>query len=112
MRATTPTVQVAKKRHDCICCDRIIEPGETYRRGRNFDGSDAWTWKVCAHCDAVINLYGPEDMDGMFSFGGHEDWSDNPRDVTELRHAVGWRKRWRTQTGALLPIPTRQKVAP
>lgn len=95
---------VAAKEHLCQMCRRVINKGELYLRGAGFDGT-AWTWKECAHCEAARRLYdindGNEYNEDMF-----DSWADDPRDVTELRHAAGFRMRWRTRAGTLLPIPT------
>lgn len=96
----------ARKPHSCTTCSRRIDVGETYWRGRGFDGGDAWVWKSCEHCHAVTKLYDPQDVDGLYSEGGMEGWMDDgARDIAELRHMAGYRMRWRTKRGTLLPIP-------
>lgn len=108
MYFTTPETPVARTRHFCTNCYRVIDPGEMYQRGRGYDGGDAWTYKTCAHCQAVIRLYDPQDYNGLYSEDGMEAWLDNgARDVSEARHMAGYRMRWRTKSGALLPIPNR-----
>jgi hypothetical protein len=97
----------ARTQHRCSDCGRIIEPGETYRRGVGFDGT-AWTWKDCAHCEAVLHMYDLA-WDGEYNPDHFVEWtSERTTDsVAELRHAAGYRMKWRTRLGTLLPIPTR-----
>jgi hypothetical protein len=96
----------ARIEHWCTTCCRRIDPGETYWRGRGYDGGEAWTWRSCEHCMAVTRIYDPRDHDDLFSESGMHDWIDNgARDIAELRHMVGYRMRWRTKTGALLTVP-------
>ncbi|WP_454232169.1 hypothetical protein [Mycolicibacterium fortuitum] len=45
---------VARKAHRCSMCYRTIEPGEKYSRSFNVDSGDAWTWKECEHCEAMV----------------------------------------------------------
>ena len=106
---TTPEKRTARKEHWCEGCFRRIHPGETYTHQRGFDGGDVWTFRQCAHCLAVTELYDPRDTDGCISQDGYDAWTDNrPRDWTEARHMAGWNMRWRTTSGTLLPIPTRE----
>lgn len=87
-------------------CNRRIDPGEKYMRGAGFDGSTAWSWKECGHCEAIQSMYDVS-WDGEYSYETFDGWAESPRDLQELRHVAGWRMRWRTRSGALLPIPTR-----
>ncbi len=50
----------ARKPHVCMSCGQRIEPGETYKRWRCYDGGDAGTNKMhpecyAAHSDDAIN---------------------------------------------------------
>lgn len=106
MHFTTPETRKARKSQQCTVCYRVIDPGETYRRGRGFDGGDAWTWADCAHCFAVQKLYDPSDYEGMTSSDSVEQWIENgARDIAEARCMAGVRMKWRTKSGALMPVP-------
>lgn len=103
---TDPTTPTARKSHVCSVCNRRIDPGEKYYRSRGFDGGDAWTFRQCAHCQAVTRLYDPRDSDDLISQDGHLYWTeDRARDVAELRAMAGFRMGWRTRSGALVPAP-------
>ncbi len=106
MNWTTTEHHVARKMHRCSVCIRRIDPGETYGRQRGFDGGDVWTFRSCAHCEAVTALYDPRDMDDLISEDGHAGWTEGPgRDIAELRAQAGFRMGWRARSGRLLPIP-------
>ena len=95
----------ARKDHVCSDCGRTIGPGETYRRGAGFDDGTAWTWKDCAHCEALIGLYDLA-WDGAYNDENFYEWAtDGHNDWSEVRDAAGYLMRWRTRSGALLPIP-------
>ena len=55
-----PTARVV---HQCGGCGRTIHPGERYLRQRIVDVGDAWTWKECAHCEAVRPALFPDSWD-------------------------------------------------
>jgi hypothetical protein len=94
----------ARKPHRCSDCHRRIDPGETYRRGVGFDGT-AWTWKDCAHCLAALSLYDLA-WDGEYNADSFATWStDGAHDLRELRDQAGYRMKWRTRSGRLLPVP-------
>lgn len=98
---------VARKAHFCSCCIRRIDPGEKYFRQRGYDGSEAWTFKQCAHCLAVTSIWDPrDDTEGNISEDGFDVWSGYPGDtIAETRAIAGWRHKWRTQSGQLWPMP-------
>lgn len=107
MHFTTPENPKARIQHQCSSCFRVIEPGETYQRGRGYDSGDAWTWRCCEHCQAIVRIYDPRDWHDLISEEGMRDWIDNgARDVRELRHMAQLRMKWRTKAGTLLPVPT------
>jgi len=95
---------VARKIHTCEMCIRVIGVGERYLRGAGFGDGTAWTWRECAHCEAVRKLYDISDG-GEYGEDMFDEWAKDSRDVAELRHAAGWRMRWRTRAGTLLPVP-------
>ena len=101
----------ARKPHRCVLCYRTIDAGETYLRGTALERGEApRRWIECAHCSAVQRIYDIQD-DSQYDNSMFDDWSQEPRDVTELRHAAGYRMRWRTRGGTLLPVPTLEAVA-
>lgn len=95
----------ARTQHVCSDCGRIIDPGEVYRRGVCFDDDTAWTWKDCAHCLATLHMYDLA-WDGEYNADCFYEWStDGAQDLVELRAQAGYRMKWRTRSGRLLPIP-------
>lgn len=96
----------ARKAHRCQMCGRRIDPGETYLRGAGFDGSSAWTWKECAHCEAIKVYYDISDGE-EYSEADFYEWSREPGncEVEDWRHAAGYRMQWRARGGTLLPVP-------
>lgn len=67
MRQTDTTTHKAIKQHRCDWCLQLIEPGETYKRYRFFDGSEASTIKMHAECfDAM--------QDEAREWGGYFEW--------------------------------------
>lgn len=113
MHWTDMAHHVARKRHLCDLCSRWIEPGETYGRQRGYDAGDAWTFRECAHCEAVWVIYAIEPFNTGMTYDDMDAWATGRywSDLTEVRHAAGWRMRWRTRTGTLLPIPSREDRA-
>ena len=96
----------ARKPHRCTLCGRLIRPGETYRRGAGMDGSTAWTWKECAHCEAILPLIDTVwecDEDEGYGRSNIEDW--DPTTVPHLRLKVLYLRQWTDRDGALYPIP-------
>jgi hypothetical protein len=94
--------------HECDWCYRVIDPGETYRRtGGVFDGR-MYTWKECAHCEAmavVCDLWGWTNGDGLSADDFHE-WE--PADIFDARCKVMWKRKWRRTTdNSLYPVPVR-----
>jgi hypothetical protein len=97
----------AAKRHKCYMCYRIIEPGEVYLKGSAFGEGTAWTWYECLHCEAVRKLYDIHDG-GEYNEDMYQEWTEDTRSVTELRAAAGFKMKWRTKLGTLLPIPQKE----
>lgn len=94
----------ARKSHRCHMCYRQIEPGEVYRRSAGMDGSSAWTWIECAHCEAFVRV------------AYRRSWSDDgydetllidfePHTVAEARVRAQHRRKWRRLDGSLYPVP-------
>lgn len=115
----------ARKDHRCGECHRTIDPGETYRFwswvGGDCDGF--LTAKMCAHCDAILDL-------GVSLSGCPRQWwwefvydrdpemgfvanvlDDPSHDVAladRVRLLRAWaqgRRGWRDRDGVLYPIP-------
>jgi len=84
-------------------CRRVIRPGETYLRGAGMDGSYAWTWRECAHCDAIRDL--PRNEWGIEEYDWQTiaDWE--PRTVHLLRLKALWQKGWERKDCSLYPVP-------
>ena len=100
---TWPT---ARKPHPCELCRRTIRPGERYLRGVGMDGITAWTWRECAHCDAIRDLaraYGADGADGEYSLDVIAEWE--PQTPSQLRALVLWRRQWTRRDGSLYPVP-------
>lgn len=94
--------RVARKPHVCSLCRRRIDKGETYLYGTGHEDA-FWHWKECAHCEWMQTTFDISD-DGMYSdemLAGFE-----PRNMVELRAVAGYRMKWRTKMGNLLPVPT------
>ena len=98
----------ARTDHVCSDCGRTIGPGETYRHSVVFHDGTVGTWKDCAHCEALVDLYdiawdgGYDDVRiHEWATDGHDDWS-------KVRDAAGYLMRWRTRSGTLLPVPSRK----
>ena len=97
---TTPT---ARKAHRCMMCWRLIEPGETYRRGAGMDGATAWTWIECAHCAEFVRVayrrYGDAGYDETLLI------DFQPDNMAEARVRAQHRRKWRRLDGSLYPVP-------
>ncbi len=101
----TPT---ARKTHQCMWCNRTIEPGEKYTRQFNNDGGAVWTWKNCTHCEAMAHecdLWALDYGNGI-DYDTFRDF--DPADPFEWACRKAWRWQWRHDNGTLLPIPARK----
>ena len=92
----------ARKKHKCSMCYRIIQRGETYMRGVTFDGT-AWTWKECAHCEALFTVMVNTWGESEYSADDADEWE--PQTLGELRVKVQWKKAWTRADGSLFPVP-------
>lgn len=113
----------ARTPHECVECRRTIDPGETYRFWTwAYDGT-VDTFKLCAHCDAVLDvgvaasgcprewhvtmLY---DRDPDIGFvanvldPGEHTLNQTARELMELAWSNG-RRGWRNADGVLLSVP-------
>jgi len=69
-----PQHRRARKRHCCSTCLRRIDPGEMYDTSRGFDSGEVWTFKQCAHCNAVTRIYALLDYDDRISYDRFDGW--------------------------------------
>lgn len=99
--------RTARKSHRCELCRRTISPGETYRYGAGMDGSTAWTWKECAHCDAIRDVARADSWSVDDEYGDDllHEWE--PTTVPHLRLKVLASRRWARSDGTLYPTPER-----
>ena len=106
-------IRSARKEHMCSLCMRTIEPGEPYRRQRNVYYGEAFTYRGCAHCDALVRAL-METGDDWFDDGEGYTRADiaeyQPRSVAIARLLVQWRRKWRRRDGALYPVPGSSEV--
>ena len=100
---TSPRARLA---HQCELCNRTIDAGEVYGRWRMIGDDGPYVWKECAHCRALLALYRSEivydDSEG-YGWDSVADWE--PSTAAGVAAQVGWRMRWRTGDGHLLPLP-------
>ena len=100
----THTRPTARVRHICEMCRRVIEPGEAYLRGVGLDGT-AWTWKECAHCDALRDVARAQTGDDEYDWQTIADWE--PTSWQQMRVKVQWLRGWTRRDGRLYPVPER-----
>jgi len=65
---TATSTYKARKRHVCDACGQAINPGDTYKRYRWFDGGDVGTVKAHPECYEAINDLAAEEG-GWVEFG-------------------------------------------
>lgn len=98
---------VARKPHLCMHCSRAINKGEKYNRQFNVVAGDAWTYKTCRHCRALVSLI---DIDPWGE--GITDWDIadyEPRTADEEWLLECWRNRWTYPSGRLMPVPSEKE---
>ena len=98
----------ARKAHKCGECSRVIAPGETYvdASGIDCDGN-AWTHKVCAHCD-VVTVWLAENCGGWLMQGVLDDIREHVEEYRRMdlaRLVVGMQRDWKRFHGGLMPVP-------
>lgn len=99
---------VARKPHRCNMCYRRIEPGERYLKAFVVDSGDAWTWKECEHCEAMIHILREQLLDAIdYGEGYSSDTMGEfePSTIAEARLKVYWQHGWRRRDGTLRPVP-------
>lgn len=94
------TYPKARAEHRCSTCNRVIDKGETYSRQFCVWDGDAYAWKQCLHCEAMIPYI---DYDEGFNEDDYQCWE--PSNIRELRVRVHLNKRWRNKAGELYPVP-------
>jgi predicted RNA-binding Zn-ribbon protein involved in translation (DUF1610 family) len=104
MMTIADETRTARKAHRCELCRRDIEPGEKYRHQRYKDCGDIWTWRQCAHCDAVIDALIADGMCGDFGIDCDLVGEWEPDTIAGLRLKVGWKRKWRRRDGSLYPL--------
>jgi len=105
----TDTHPKARTEHRCDLCARMIQSGETYRRGVAMDGGTAWTWRECAHCEVLLQwlmridaLWG---ADEGYNSDSVLEWE--PDNLSDLRLKACWRRQWTRRDGSLMPAPAK-----
>lgn len=94
----------ARKEHYCEMCSRIIRKGETYMRGAGFGDGEAWTWKVCAHCDPLTTYVFAQSSEYEYSSDLLVEWE--PQTLHEARLRAMHHRKWTRGDGSLYPVPT------
>lgn len=107
MQILTDLKRKARTAHRCQLCWRVIHSGETYRYQVNvYDG--IYTWKNCAHCDALMEILRVVDPwlfeDNGITRDGVGAWWE-PESIAHMRLKVYWRNEWRRPDGTLRDIP-------
>lgn len=76
----------------------------------NVDSGEAWTWKECEHCSAMIAIlwehFAWDDTYSQDTMGEFE-----PSTIAEARIKVYWQHYWRRRDGSLYPVPSEQGAA-
>jgi hypothetical protein len=113
MSLWTSTKPTARKPHRCDNCDRTIDPGETYRRGKGLreDGGGFDTWKECAHCLAFLSAAPIVDWCWNEGYSRDDFQEFEPRTDDECRWHADWKRGWRDDMGALVPLPVKPAEA-
>ena len=103
--------RVARKRHRCDECGRMIEPGERYEAAAMMDYGGYWfACKTCPHCIAARRWLSDE-CGGWVYAGVYEDLFDHWQDDTLLRSLwlgrvlIGMRRKWQRRDGSMMPVP-------
>lgn len=118
----------ARVEHKCNECSRVIDPAETYQYWTGLSDGDFVMSKMCAHCWGTIELGSKltgcpknwfwsfiHDLDPEMGFVGN-CLGDEGHDLGQadryrlLRTVIGRRRKWRTRSGDLLPIPARAEA--
>lgn len=109
---------VARKNHECDQCYRVIQPGETYTRGSGMYEGSWFTWRECAHCHQLLqiwNIYeavfddgvGPDDICEFEPSGSPSEYP--LRFIRWYRHRAQYIKKWARKDGTLYPLPEREE---
>lgn len=107
IRRETPK---ARKQHRCDLCGRVIDCGEEYLRLWSLSDDGPYTWKECAHCQALWAVYSFSEL-----LWYDEDYGYTPEDIRDgwepdtpeaAEHKKQWLSRWHDKEGNLYPVPT------
>lgn len=90
----------ARKAHRCSTCNRTIDAGEVYSRQFCVYDGQAYAWKMCLHCVALLPYI---DWDEGYGEEDFKEWE--PSNLKELRVRVHLNKKWRNNAGELYPVP-------
>lgn len=104
------TNPVARVQHRCNLCGRRIEPGEQYNRQRNIHDGRAYTFKDCAHCQAMVQTYNRLEGDWYDAWEGYtqDDLHEyEPTTMPGARLRAMFRRQWRRRDGGLYDVPER-----
>lgn len=108
--------RVARSKHKCMECARVIDPGESYYiEVYRFDGR-VTRHKTCAHC-MVVRGWLEDECGGWLYTAIEEDARQHVFDnrgyygIDLYRAVVGMAWQWRTRSGRLLPVPTPIKTS-
>lgn len=69
MLISSTAIKHTRKVHSCEFCERIINIGKSAERNFTVDGSDAWSWYLCAWCAEHINEFLKRGNDYEFTSG-------------------------------------------
>jgi hypothetical protein len=106
---STQSHRKARKLHRCGECRRVIEPGELYSYATGVNDGSFWSAKQCQHCAIGAALL--IKMCGGFLYGEvQEDLEEHagaplPWAAKAEQLAEGMGRKWRTDSGELMPIP-------
>jgi hypothetical protein len=104
---------VARKKHKCGECRRVIEPGERYLAESLLFEGEVSTHKTCAHCEVARDWLARE-CGGWIYSGVAEDIREHVTSgyygMAVARMAVGMSWKWRGKNGELFPVPSLPKT--
>ncbi|RCK68300.1 hypothetical protein DT076_16770 [Desertihabitans brevis] len=95
------TAPVARKRHRCQMCGRVILPGESYQRMAGLDRCEAWTFKCCDHCSRVVHAWTRHSGESEWYEDAIWDWLADGHPTVYAAAQAGWRY----PDGELVPLP-------
>lgn len=107
-RVSTSKDRVARKKHKCHECGRLIVPGERYKHSHGIDSEgSAYVYKVCSHC-MVGASWLSENCGGWLRYGIREDLHEHVAEygytrakaiIGVARIVIGMRRKWSIKRG-------------